>query len=151
MDQYVHILLSIINHREQQMRWELVNYMVSSHVQSREGQLYYCRCRAFIDFCRSWKSVTSGVTKSSMDDKEKKELRAYAVTLIPQISQVLRYLRMLITIFTSKVLQRMPREMLLILKTNDLLRAIEHQLGQSINTYTVIISCVQELLVGRMV
>ncbi|GMS80290.1 hypothetical protein PENTCL1PPCAC_2465, partial [Pristionchus entomophagus] len=65
---------------------------------------------------RSWKSVTSGVNKRTMDDSEKKELRAYAVTLIPQISQVL---------------QRMPREMLLILKTNDLLRAIEHQLGSA--------------------
>ncbi|GMR59351.1 hypothetical protein PMAYCL1PPCAC_29546, partial [Pristionchus mayeri] len=65
---------------------------------------------------RSWKSVTSGINKRSMDEKEKKELRAYAVTLIPQISQVL---------------QRMPREMLLILKTNDLLRAIEHQLGSA--------------------
>ncbi|KAF8381913.1 hypothetical protein PRIPAC_71055 [Pristionchus pacificus] len=65
---------------------------------------------------RSWKSVTSGVSKRTMDDNEKKELRAYAVTLIPQISQVL---------------QRMPREMLLILKTNDLLRAIEHQLGSA--------------------
>ncbi|GMT11138.1 hypothetical protein PFISCL1PPCAC_2435, partial [Pristionchus fissidentatus] len=76
---------------------------------------------------RSWKSVTSGIGKSNMDEKEKKELRAYAVTLIPQISQVL---------------QRMPREMVLILKTNDLLRAIEHKLGAAGGGYIEMSKCV---------
>ena len=33
-------------------------------------------------------------------------------------------------LLSIQVLQRIPREMLLILKTNDLLRAIEHQLGK---------------------
>lgn len=43
-----------------------------------------------------------------------REIKEYAASLIFQISQVL---------------DRMPRAMLLILKTNDLLRAIEHRLG----------------------
>ncbi|CAI2353877.1 unnamed protein product [Caenorhabditis sp. 36 PRJEB53466] len=63
---------------------------------------------------RSWKSVTSGIDRSKMNDSEKDELRMYASSLIPQISEVLA---------------RMPREMLLILKTNDLMRNIEHKLG----------------------
>lgn len=63
---------------------------------------------------RSWKSVTSGIDKSKMNESEKDELRMYASSLIPQISEVLA---------------RMPREMLLILKTNDLMKNIEHKLG----------------------
>ena len=63
---------------------------------------------------RSWKSVTGGIGKSKMNESEKDELRMYASSLIPQISEVL---------------SRMPREMLLILKTNDLMRNIEHKLG----------------------
>ncbi|CAB3396561.1 unnamed protein product [Caenorhabditis bovis] len=63
---------------------------------------------------RSWKSVTSGIEKSEMDSNEQNELRTYASSLIPQISDVLA---------------RMPREMLLILKTNDLMRNIEHKLN----------------------
>ncbi|CAI4225056.1 unnamed protein product [Auanema sp. JU1783] len=63
---------------------------------------------------RSWKAVTEGINKSKIDKSEKEELRQYAVSLIPQISEVL---------------SRMPREMLLILKTNDLLRNLEHQLN----------------------
>lgn len=63
---------------------------------------------------RSWKSVTGGIGKSKMNESEKDELRMYASSLIPQISEVLA---------------RMPREMLLILKTNDLMRNIEHKLG----------------------
>ncbi|CAJ0950240.1 unnamed protein product, partial [Mesorhabditis belari] len=63
---------------------------------------------------RSWKSVTQGIRKSKKDEQERQELRAYAITLIPQISEVLA---------------RVPREMLLIFKTNDLLRGIEYILG----------------------
>ncbi|CAJ0569556.1 unnamed protein product, partial [Mesorhabditis spiculigera] len=63
---------------------------------------------------RSWKSVTQGIRKSKKDEQERQELRDYAVTLIPQISEVLA---------------RVPREMLLIFKTNDLLRSLEYMLG----------------------
>ncbi|VDM51551.1 unnamed protein product [Toxocara canis] len=45
---------------------------------------------------------------------QRDEIKAYAATLIPQISQVL---------------ESVPRPMVLILKTNDLLRSIEYRLG----------------------
>ncbi|EPB71187.1 ABC1 family protein [Ancylostoma ceylanicum] len=63
---------------------------------------------------RSWKAVSQGIKNKKMDTDEKDELRLYAASLIPQISEVLH---------------RMPRQMLLILKTNDLLRNLEHVLG----------------------
>uniref|UniRef100_A0AC34RRZ2 ABC1 atypical kinase-like domain-containing protein n=1 Tax=Panagrolaimus sp. JU765 TaxID=591449 RepID=A0AC34RRZ2_9BILA len=65
---------------------------------------------------RSWKSVTSGVHKSKPSKQEMVEVQEFAASLIPQISQVL---------------DQMPNSMLLILKTNDLLRAIERSLGVS--------------------
>ena len=37
---------------------------------------------------RSWKSVTSGIAKSKMTSAEKQELREYAYSLLPQISEV---------------------------------------------------------------
>lgn len=37
---------------------------------------------------RSWKSVTSGIKNSQMTKEEKQELRQYAYSLIPQISDV---------------------------------------------------------------
>ncbi|MFH4981846.1 hypothetical protein AB6A40_008555 [Gnathostoma spinigerum] len=63
---------------------------------------------------RSWKSVTEGVAKTTSNDNEREEIKAYAACLIPQISEAL---------------ERMPRPMILILKTNDLLRSIEYRLG----------------------
>uniref|UniRef100_A0A9J2PLK6 ABC1 atypical kinase-like domain-containing protein n=1 Tax=Ascaris lumbricoides TaxID=6252 RepID=A0A9J2PLK6_ASCLU len=63
---------------------------------------------------RSWKAVTGGVNKVLAGVEERDEIKAYAATLIPQISQVL---------------ESVPRPMILILKTNDLLRSIEYRLG----------------------
>uniref|UniRef100_A0A8R1XMJ3 ABC1 domain-containing protein n=1 Tax=Onchocerca volvulus TaxID=6282 RepID=A0A8R1XMJ3_ONCVO len=78
---------------------------------------------------RSWNAISHGIDKSPATYDEasyiyfiliiiyidiKREIKSYAATLIPEISQVL---------------ERMPRSMLLILKTNDLLRSIEYRLG----------------------
>ncbi|KAI6186382.1 Protein kinase domain-containing protein [Aphelenchoides besseyi] len=63
---------------------------------------------------RSWDSVTKGIGKHKQTEAETNEIKNYAASLIPQIMQVL---------------DRMPRPMLLILKTNDLIRAIERRLG----------------------
>lgn len=63
---------------------------------------------------RSWSSISSGIQKSDVSESERMEIQQFAASLIPQISQLL---------------DKMPREMLLILKTNDLLRAIERSLG----------------------
>ncbi|KAI6223697.1 ABC1 domain-containing protein [Aphelenchoides fujianensis] len=69
---------------------------------------------ACIVTARSWASVTSGISKSKETEAEAQEIKHYAASLVPQITQVL---------------DRMPRAMLLILKTNDLLRSIERRLG----------------------
>ncbi|KAK6109367.1 ABC1 family protein [Brugia pahangi] len=63
---------------------------------------------------RSWDAISHGIDKSSATYDEQQKIKSYAATLIPEISQVL---------------ERMPRSMLLILKTNDLLRSIEYRLG----------------------
>ncbi|KAE9556728.1 hypothetical protein FO519_000134 [Halicephalobus sp. NKZ332] len=65
---------------------------------------------------RSWQSVTQGVHKTGPTKAERLEVQEFAASLIPQISQVL---------------DQMPSSMILILKTNDLLRAIERSLGVS--------------------
>ncbi|VDM19933.1 unnamed protein product [Wuchereria bancrofti] len=62
---------------------------------------------------RSWDAISHGIDKSSATYDEAK-IKSYVARLIPEISQVL---------------ERMPRSMLLILKTNDLLRSIEYRLG----------------------
>ncbi|TKR60450.1 hypothetical protein L596_027695 [Steinernema carpocapsae] len=69
---------------------------------------------ACIVTARSWKAVTNGIDRVSFDAQEQEEIGQYAASLIPQISQVL---------------ERVPSSMLLILKTNDLLRSIEHRMG----------------------
>ncbi|VDD87253.1 unnamed protein product [Enterobius vermicularis] len=63
---------------------------------------------------RTWKAVVKGVNRSTLGEDERTEIKAYAASLITQISDVL---------------QRMPRPLLMILKTNDLLRSIEYRLG----------------------
>uniref|UniRef100_A0A915CUW7 Protein kinase domain-containing protein n=1 Tax=Ditylenchus dipsaci TaxID=166011 RepID=A0A915CUW7_9BILA len=63
---------------------------------------------------RSWESINKGITKVAIKEEERKEIQHYASTLVPQI---------------LKVLDLMPRQMLLILKTNDLLRSITYRLG----------------------
>ncbi|KJH53670.1 ABC1 family protein [Dictyocaulus viviparus] len=63
---------------------------------------------------RTWKAVSQGIQNKKMDNHERSELRLYAASLIPQITELLH---------------RMPRQMLLILKTNDLLRNLERVLG----------------------
>jgi aarF domain-containing kinase len=77
---------------------------------------------------RSWQSVTQGIRNVSVSQSEQQEIKEYASSLITQISQVL---------------DRMPREMLLILKTNDLLRSIEHRLGTQfrLDSFTEMTRC----------
>ncbi|GFS71610.1 aarF domain-containing protein kinase 1 [Nephila pilipes] len=63
---------------------------------------------------RSWTAVTKGIEKHSVSSEEKQEIRSNAANYLPEI---------------TKVLSRVPRQMLLIFKTNDLLRGIECSLG----------------------
>ncbi|XP_066197724.1 aarF domain-containing protein kinase 1 isoform X2 [Saccopteryx leptura] len=63
---------------------------------------------------RSWNSVTRGISQAPVTATEDSEIRDNAANYLPQISQLLNHV---------------PRQMLLIFKTNDLLRGIEAALG----------------------
>ncbi|XP_004624946.1 uncharacterized aarF domain-containing protein kinase 1 [Octodon degus] len=63
---------------------------------------------------RSWDSVNRGISHAPVTATEDSEIRSNAASYLPQISQLLNHV---------------PRQMLLILKTNDLLRSIEAALG----------------------
>lgn len=66
---------------------------------------------------KPWAKLKAGLTrpvKSSSAKEEKEQLRQYAVQYFPQI---------------TNILARVNREMLLVLKTSDLLRGIENSLG----------------------
>lgn len=62
---------------------------------------------------RSWDTIMSGMRKKRYDDREKELFQQHIPNLLPEI---------------SGVLDRVNRQMLLILKTNDLMRGIEHTL-----------------------
>ncbi|XP_053143340.1 aarF domain-containing protein kinase 1 isoform X4 [Hemicordylus capensis] len=62
---------------------------------------------------RSWESVNRGIDRSPVTAKEDVEIRSNAAAYLPQI---------------NKLLNNVPRQMLLLLKTNDLLRGIESAL-----------------------
>lgn len=59
---------------------------------------------------RSWDSVNRGISQGPVSAKEAQEIRSNAAVYLPQISQLLA---------------SVPRQMLLLLKTNDLLHGIE--------------------------
>ncbi|XP_052502741.1 aarF domain-containing protein kinase 1 [Budorcas taxicolor] len=63
---------------------------------------------------RSWDAVNRGIGQTPVTTTEDSEIRNHAANYLPQISQLLN---------------RVPRQMLLIFKTNDLLRGIEAALG----------------------
>ncbi|XP_021398513.1 aarF domain-containing protein kinase 1 isoform X4 [Lonchura striata] len=62
---------------------------------------------------RSWESVNRGIDQSPISASEDMEIRSNAAAYLPQITQLLN---------------NVPRQMLLLLKTNDLLRGIESAL-----------------------
>ncbi|OWA51706.1 putative aarF domain-containing protein kinase 1 [Hypsibius exemplaris] len=62
---------------------------------------------------RSWTGVKTGIQKSVIGDDEMRDIKLKIGTLLPQISDILN---------------RIPREVLLILKTNDLLRGLSYKL-----------------------
>jgi hypothetical protein len=63
---------------------------------------------------RSWEAINEGIIRVKYTDSEQKRIRNEAPKYLRQISDVLN---------------KIPREMLLMLKTNDLLRGIEISLG----------------------
>uniref|UniRef100_A0A915L536 ABC1 atypical kinase-like domain-containing protein n=1 Tax=Romanomermis culicivorax TaxID=13658 RepID=A0A915L536_ROMCU len=70
---------------------------------------------------RSWNSIVSGIDKQSLTTSENEEIKSYVGSYLVEISEVLN---------------RVPRPMLLIFKTNDLLRSIEYSLKVQRNAYS---------------
>ncbi|XP_067848132.1 aarF domain-containing protein kinase 1 isoform X1 [Heptranchias perlo] len=62
---------------------------------------------------RSWASITKGIDQTPVSKNEDVEIRANAAKYLPRINELLN---------------KVPRQMLLLLKTNDLLRGIETSL-----------------------
>ncbi|CAM9824095.1 unnamed protein product [Lampetra fluviatilis] len=82
---------------------------VEKHARSLgAGELY--GLFACVLTARSWDVVQQGIDRAPITSKEESEVRGSAAQYLPQISDLLN---------------RVPREMLLLLKTNDLLRGIE--------------------------
>ncbi|XP_041469511.1 aarF domain-containing protein kinase 1-like [Lytechinus variegatus] len=65
---------------------------------------------------RSWDSLAVGIDKKQRSAQEDREVREHAAQYISEI---------------TKLLNMVPRQMLLLFKTNDLLRSIEYALGSS--------------------
>ncbi|KAK4325348.1 hypothetical protein Pmani_004064 [Petrolisthes manimaculis] len=63
---------------------------------------------------RSWNSISQGIDKTKRTSHEQDEIKSDVAKYLPEI---------------SSVLNRVPRQMLLIFKTNDLLRGIEFSLN----------------------
>ncbi|KAJ7365479.1 putative aarF domain-containing protein kinase 1 [Desmophyllum pertusum] len=65
---------------------------------------------------RSWDVITTGIDQGPVTDDEAEEIRANATTFLTAITDLLN---------------RVPRQLLLLLKTNDLLRSIDYRLNTS--------------------
>ena len=70
---------------------------------------------------RSWTSIQKGIDRADKSSQESKEIKENVVRYLKEIADVLAYVN---------------RQMILILKTNDLLRNIEYSLGTQ-NRYTI--------------
>ncbi|XP_003748356.1 uncharacterized aarF domain-containing protein kinase 1 [Galendromus occidentalis] len=81
-----------------------------------EVPAYLTKILASILTGRRWKSIEVGEIAKSNTDAEAKEIKAWASEHVDLI---------------NAVLQKVPREMLLLFKTNDLIRGIESSLGVS--------------------
>lgn len=82
--------------------------------QLNAGQLY--RLLASMVCARAWDSITAGIDQEPMSKKELKRIRTNALMYMSEI---------------TRLLDTVPRQLVLILKTNDLLRSAEHVLRAS--------------------
>ncbi|XP_059504994.1 aarF domain-containing protein kinase 1 isoform X3 [Stegostoma tigrinum] len=72
---------------------------------------------------RSWGSITKGIDQTPVSETEDVEIRVNAAKYLPRINELLN---------------KVPRQMLLLLKTNDLLRGIETSLQTRANATSFI-------------
>ncbi|XP_020288052.1 uncharacterized aarF domain-containing protein kinase 1 [Pseudomyrmex gracilis] len=105
-----------------QFRWDYSKLWLAILDGDREAMKEQCARLGVADYygllaCmvsgRTWDKIISGVRKTRYDNREKQEFQQNIPDLLPQI---------------STVLDRVNRQMLLILKTNDLMRGIEYSL-----------------------
>lgn len=105
-----------------QFRWDYSKLWLAILDGDRVAMKEYCTRLGVADYygllsCmisgRTWDTIMSGVRKTRYDIHEKEMFQQNIPNLLPQI---------------SVVLDRVNRQMLLILKTNDLMRGIEHSL-----------------------
>uniref|UniRef100_L7LWN6 ABC1 atypical kinase-like domain-containing protein n=1 Tax=Rhipicephalus pulchellus TaxID=72859 RepID=L7LWN6_RHIPC len=103
--QYAHLWLALIRRDLQSLEYWGNQLGVS-------GELY--KILSCIVSGRSWTSITRGIDRQKHTKAEGSEIKEFASQHFPLISQILGMV---------------PRQMLLIFKTNDLLRGIEASLG----------------------
>lgn len=105
-----------------QFRWDYSNLWLAILDGDRAAMKEYCSRLGVSDLygllsCmvsgRTWNTIMSGVRKTQYDIHEKEMFQRNIPNFLPQI---------------STVLERVNRQMLLILKTNDLMRGIEYSL-----------------------
>ncbi|XP_031825652.1 aarF domain containing kinase 1 [Nomia melanderi] len=105
-----------------EFRWEYSKLWLAIFDSNRNAMQVHCAKLGVPDLygllaCmvsgRSWKAIMTGIQRTKYDIHEKQEFQSEIPNLLPEISDVL---------------QRVNRQMLLILKTNDLVRCIEHSL-----------------------
>jgi len=105
---YSHFWLSILNADQDGIR----NYADKLGVGSLYG-LFACMVAG-----RSWDSITKGIDRTEKNKAESKEIKENVARYIKEIADVLAFVN---------------RQMILIFKTNDLLRTIEFNLGTKSN------------------
>ncbi|KAH6925363.1 hypothetical protein HPB50_004010 [Hyalomma asiaticum] len=103
--QYAHLWLALIRRDMKSLEYWGKQLGVS-------GELY--KILSCIVSGRSWTSITRGIDRQKQTKAEGSEIKEFASQHFPLISQILGMV---------------PRQMLLIFKTNDLLRGIETNLG----------------------
>lgn len=102
---YSQLWLSILTRDREKMRAYSMNLGLTGNLYP----IFACMVTG-----RPWDSVVAGVQKVAIDAREKDTIQSETKLVIPQISDVLA---------------QVDRQMLLILKTNDLIRGIENTLG----------------------
>ncbi|CAH1102503.1 unnamed protein product [Psylliodes chrysocephalus] len=117
--EYANLWLSILNRDTKGMRLHSKNLGIDG----KAFGLFTCMVTG-----RTWNSIVKGVDKEKMTTKEAAFMKQSFTGILPQISEVL---------------QNVNPQILLILKTNDLMRGIEHALktGERMSAFRVMSEC----------
>ncbi|KAJ8979444.1 hypothetical protein NQ317_006758 [Molorchus minor] len=116
---YANLWLSILNRDRKAMR----SYSSQLGIEGDAYGLFACMVTG-----RTWDSILQGIDKKEMSKTEKKFMKQNFTGILPKISEVL---------------QNVDPQMLLVLKTNDLMRGIEHTLrtGTRMGAFCVMSEC----------